>query len=644
MARVRRYAERQYAEKAVDNQETLSRVCRVASDRISAWRQARERTAEAFEFVQGKSWKQETVSALEARGLPWLVINIILPKVLRILGWEQQLRTAMIAIPTMDAGVEDADIATKLLRWCEQVTEADDKFSKIFAHALIGEMGGWGRVDWSTLDDPMGEPSFEWISSLMVLPDPACDDFYNMKKQSSIIVTEWKRAEDIFAEWPEKYEEIKAVVGEPTERNKTWWDRISDTWTAIMGPSQDVDDDFVNTKDGMYRIIEMEERRRKKRLVLYDVYDGQQVEGVYDQDATIMRESDPERYEVVERVIDEIWTITTMADLVLLQEKPNDVQNRKFSVVYCGGYNFGGNNFGMVQQMTGVQKEYQQARSSMLHILHTIAASGWMYWDESLDPDMVERLEKEGAGSGLVLRVRQGMRQPEKIQPPAAPPGEIYRADMAYEDLNRISINEETQGREQNAGQSGILFQAKVQQAMIQLEPLLKNLQRCKRLTAQLFLDILSMKLIPGRVVQIIGEENQVEEVVVDDRVRFLNAQIKLVPGGESPTQRRQRQIEAFEFFSTQPPELRAPHLEIEFMDWPTTMKKKLIDWYRQRLGISAEDDTQAQDILGMLQAARGTQPLQGQPLQLGRGMSTDEMAMRAAMPESPEQELMSAM
>lgn len=609
-----------FAKRALQNNDLLDHVALTYVNALNMWRDTREEMEKDFVYAEGGSWAYNTDlrDELESKGFPTLKIPIIFPKLMRISGQEDEVRGRLTAIPTQDAGVIDADIATRLLDWNNVISERDEEVSQAFMHALIAKMG-WLEVVWDNTDDPLGAPYVRHINPFFVIHDPAFP-LYSVRKHRFVIKTFWASADEMIVNFPDSEQEIRAVTSPLFKSGVGGRAGIgfllnsgNSQWQRLFGAGEELRNEFVNEKENTMRVIEMQERRKVREISVVNVTDGRAVmmpsvelaEQVVSQFSGL---------EIVDRTVDEIWTITTLADYVLLQEEKNEVQNGLFSIFPVGAYDFGGRNFSMVDQLTGVQEEYERGRSSMLHILHTTAASGWQYPEGSLDPDMEERLENEGAAAGLILKWKPTTGgKPEKIQPNGVPVGEMNRAQMALNDADMISsVGPGELGQPEGGKESGILHAQRVKEAVTTFRPLFRNLNRTMKLIGRYLIDLMAVKIKPGRVIRIVGEENQVDKITVGNQLQIGRYEIKIAKGAESETQRLQRQVEAEIAVSRMPPELVPWDLYFQdVVDWPN--KQEWVDRIRQNLGIPPARQQQLAAQIAQLQAGlqNGVAPVQ---------------------------------
>lgn len=110
-----------------------------ATDLTSDAREASERDRD---FYDGYQWTAEEEAILKKRKQPIITINRIKRKVDAMVGIEQRGRVDPVAYPRNPSDEEAADIATKALRYVEEVERVDVKRSNAFENLLIEGYGG----------------------------------------------------------------------------------------------------------------------------------------------------------------------------------------------------------------------------------------------------------------------------------------------------------------------------------------------------------------------------------------------------------------------------------------------------------------------------------------------------------------------
>ncbi len=607
--------DRQYGERAIANRDKIYEVCRTYERLLEAWAPAREQTKENFRFAEGNAWDETKEAQLKAAGLPALKINLIWPRLLRIHGQEIQIRKKIQAVPRK-ADVEDgAILANDVFDWVEWTSKMQDQFSFAFMHAIIGELGGWIEVRWNTDKDPLGVPEVRAWNPFFILDDPTVG-IYDLRHKQVIIKSYMATFEEIVSMFPDKEEEMSKVMS--WRKDFSFREQITTWWQRITGSQAMMHDDLINEREGTFRIIEMQKRVPKHKIIATNVMNGVQQE--ISKEAAAMLRDHPDIV-VIERKYDEIRTLTTAADLVLLQDEPNEVQNGYFSIFPVAGFTVAEKSWGLVQQLKGPQEELNKARSAILHILSSVASSGWQVPEGSLDDAELAKLEQYGANPRYIQIYNRAAGKPEKILPNMPPSGEMLRADQARIDMEMISSIDKGELGLDAGQESGVLHRQKVQQAMLTLEPFFRNVDLTKEFVGEYILDLMRRKMHELKSgVRVIPVPRKDET----RGLRFDNVQISaqdledeyaivVKPGFDSDLQRFRILAMLTELERGMPPELVPWHLKIKYTDLPENDKTEYIEWVKGRLGPSPAEQQKIAQQLAALGEANPVEALQQQ-------------------------------
>jgi len=261
-----------------------------------------------------------------------------------------------------------------------------------------------------------------------------------------------------------------------------------------------------------------------------------------------------------------------------LQSAENEVQNGMFSIIGMGGFEFAEKNIGLIGQTHDQQEGYNKTKSTILHLMHSMASTGWQYEDGALDPEQEENLVKNGSAAGLILKNKQGRPAPTKIQPSIPPNAEWMLANGYVEDLTMItSIGDDQLGQQQFSDQSAKLNEQKVGNSMLTLEPLFRSLKKFKKKVGIYGWDLVKAKMKGPRMLNFLNQNSEPQSIIVNQVVngQTLNEvtgdhQVMVVPAPDTETQRRQKFAELTTLAAGMPPNLVKWDLVIEnaeFMD-----------------------------------------------------------------------------
>lgn len=558
---------------SVDDQQKLTEVWDTFRYLLESWRDRREASAKNYAFVEGGKgqWDTAIYDGLVNRGIMPLSINMLLPRVLRILGYQDEIKGRLIAKPTVNSSVDDAEVATRLLDWSNFDENRDMALAEAFGHMIIGEMGGFIEWFWGQREESLGIPRVEALNPFFVFPDPA----FKLRehwKHRYIAKSYWEDYNYIVMKWPEKRDEINAIARD-YKANKRWWRGVTDFFTSLRGGRGELDIELIDQQENMFRLIEFHERKPRKEYRIYNLANGESSDPMSKGQAISLQNQFSD-VQMVENEVSEIWTTITLGRWLVLDQFKRKVQNNVFPIIPIEAYNFSGLNFGMIGQARDMQAEYNQTRTAILTLLHTTAASGWQYQKGSLDIEMKQRLEKYGASAGFNLEYNAGFPPPTKIQPNPFPQGEAERAEYARRDIDDItSFGPGQLGQKEEQAESGILNAQRTQNALVTLRPLIRNLNEAHQTIGQCQLDLMAEHLQSGRAIPIVGEENAESDVFeYNGNVAFKRFNIKLVKGQQSETQRLQKLLEwreVMQFVAAVGFDNPLLPFFVESLDWP---------------------------------------------------------------------------
>lgn len=507
-----------------DENKVLTRNRDVYFKLLERWRTRRTESELSFQFLKGIQWEKKITDDLDNAGLPWLTLNIMLPIFLRIIGAERQGRSKLKAVPLKDATMEIGDIFTKLFDWIEHRSDMADEFGKAFATTVIGDIMGWVECVYSHEFDPLGEPRLRFVNPFFVLlGECEREDLSDCRELIKTFMITKEELKDLF---PEHADELDARL---KRGSKNFLARINDSLKEKFGAEKHREEEFRDERLGLYRVVELYERNTQEEIFTID--DDNNLIKLKPGEAEKLKTEQPERK--IRRKKKEIITVTTTAaNLVVLQPKtPLKLQNGSFPLFPVWGLNFDGDNMGLARHLRSPQEEYNKARSSELHILNTTANSGWHVPDD-MDEEEVNKLESRGGMSGLILKYRS--QKAEKILPNQIPPGMVNRAREARDDAQFISsVSENSLGRRESSGESGKLFQSRVEEFLSTLATFFLNLRKTQKRVGIYFIDMIQQNMRTERVIQITGADGQLEDITLNQTIPFTDIKLNDVSIGK---------------------------------------------------------------------------------------------------------------
>lgn len=574
-----------FALEAKNNEDRLRYMANNYITWKSVFNEAFQDSEKSYKYVYGDSWDTTLKAQLIKAGLPVLDINIMLPRLLRILGQERKTRGKIRFVPYQQMDATSTNVANGVFDWVENTKGLNRHIAKMFADLLIGDLGGWGEWVWSTASNYMGEPVFRHINPFYIFRDPNYEFDDQFDKWRFVGKSYWEDLDVIIQQFPEKSDELMAVL-QPISREVEFEDMYSQDH-GLNGGYMENRDEFVWEKGRMFRMLEMQERVQTRALALINPANGKKVTvEMKDRDVIPHILSQQPHLVVVEENIDKIYTHTSVGDYVYLGSAENEVQNGRFSIIGMAGLTFNQKNQGLMRHLWGSQEGYQKTKSTILHIMHTMAASGWMYEDQSLSPEMEEVLRTNGAAAGLNIRYEKNSQKPEKIKPNIPANNEWMLADGYLRDATIISsVGDDQLGQQQFAGEAAALNEKKVQNAMLTLEPFFESLDEGKKQIGAFGWALARKKMKGPRLLSFVDDRGNGHSMMVNERVgdAIINPvdgdfHATIVLGSDTETHQREKIVEAKAAIEMMPPDLVYwPYIveNLEYID-PDTQSKWL--------------------------------------------------------------------
>lgn len=510
--------------KSPDSPETWAKYR--YSEWIQAHHEARRRSARFYDMVRGNVVDPAIKSALKDKGLQALDLNIAKPKLMRVMGAEREARAGIKAKPLRRGRIDTAETMTKMFEWVRvnspEPGQEGNGFSEIadaFFDALVTEIGGWLEIVWSNDNDPWGQPVYRRINPFHVVYDPNRRG-YGLSRDRAILKSWFASADDVIRDFPDKGKEIEKLYGNKRQR---WYEPLVSAWASITGSQSNLDDEFIDRKDNLIRVIEAQRRDETVMPALFDLM-TQELMYVDDQEerqAMITASDDGTgRSNLVEVDVkkDKIRIITTLGgDEMLLQDEDADVQNGQFSLFPIWAFNIGDKPTGMMTDLEAPQELYWKQISSALQIVNSSANPIWLIPKGSVTKKVLNEIEKYGARTGFVVEydpLATAGREPRRDMNPTPPMATLDLAERAQVLVDVISgIGQNAVGRQDSSGESGELVKTRVSEAMAILEPVFDNKQRTEVMIHNYLIAVFQQKFTTYRILQFTDMQGGVEKL-----------------------------------------------------------------------------------------------------------------------------------
>lgn len=500
----------------------------------------RKSSKESWDYVRGDFITPAEQDELKEKGLPILPMNIVLPKITRILASEIDTRSAVRAIPLRSGRNDVAQALTQIFEWIRVNSKGHQEIAKAWLDSLVGDIPGWVEITWTNDNDPLGQPIIQRLNPFFVVYDTKSERYAYHKKAGWVMKTWFATAEDITRDFPEKRSEIKERLefatrfGVGRDGKMDMKVMFTDSWERLRGYGESIDSQFVNKKDHLYRMIETQIREEITEIRLFDP-ETHSVERVEDEEELKVMQARFPRMIPVDYKWDKIRIVTTLAgNTMLLQDVEADVQNGQFSLIPFWGFTMGAKPFGIVKNLKAPQDLYWKETSSALHIVNATANPIWVYPRGSLSDSQKKNLEKWGARTGFHLEYDPipGGNAPHREIINSAPIGVLNLADRAQSIGDSVTgVGPNAVGQQDSSNESGELVKTRIGETREMLRPFLDNEQFSIMFIHEYLIAVIQTKMTATRLIRYIDDKNIPQQVQIN--LKTANQIINDITQGE---------------------------------------------------------------------------------------------------------------
>lgn len=452
-------------------------------------------------FFQGTQWDPTVLAELREQRRPGLTINKVLGTLSSIMGEQIDLRTEIAYRARYGAPSGNADTLTKLFRYISDTNQLNWVRSELFADGAITSRGYLDiRMDYKR--SVTGDVVVENLNPKNVIPDPDAHE-YDPDKWNDVIVTRWLSCDDI------EYMYTRADAELLRNRSDGAWaygydsteqfrDRFGGREPQLLGsPDQKHIARVIRTVDRQYRKL-----AKIKYFVDIKNGDRQCISDTWDRDRIAYTlEASQGQLIVDEQVGHKIrWCVT--ADDVVLKDEWSPYKH--FTVVPYFPYFRHGKTIGLVENLIDPQELLNKTTSQELHVVNTMANSGWKIRQGVLANMTPDELEQYGARTGLVLEVNGDPdKDVVKIQPNQIPAG-LDRLSVKGENyIKTVSMRGDAQLGMARADASADQIEANKASSDVGLRKPMDNLERTDYIIARNILDLVQENYTDPRIMSI---------------------------------------------------------------------------------------------------------------------------------------------
>ena len=223
---------------------------------------------------------------------------------------------------------------------------------------------------------------------------------------------------------------------------------------------------------------------------MINIYDGENYYKITEEDYDKMKNE----LEMVSETYEDAIAVTILVPYfedLIIYHKVLDQPAPNFDVFPVFSYN---NNIQITEQaslvdlLIDVQDDINKAKSQARDYI-TQMLSGGVFIDKR-EKDAIKQLKQKGNQPNQIYELNNPALMPQKMPPGNIPPDILNNAENSFNYANRVSlISEAMRGETARSGESGVLFEQKVQRAAAAINPYFKNVSRLRKALAEDYVD-----------------------------------------------------------------------------------------------------------------------------------------------------------
>ena len=473
---------------------------------------AREESERAVRYLNNDTWTSDEKTNAKKYKKPTLKYNIITPIVATLVGNEQLNRRQARFKPTTLETVRASDIVQQRWNALQDEQDIEDKLQIAFIDALTTKLGGWIQRSWEMSPDGYLDFKYEVLNNFRVYIDPETRaNDYDLKHCRWIVKEGWEPLDVISEKYSIDPHDTKV------ERNKWWWNSLSETIRRMTDKTYSSNLENYDKINDRYRILEMQERVTTKMVKLFD---GVEYTIVPRSEYRKLRKDNPSLTMLQEFNRDTIHMTTIIPYFKNLVVKDEDMEHptATFDVFPVWSYNYNvqvNEQTSLVDLLLDIQDDVNKSKSQVRDYVTQIL-SGGVFIDKR-EKDTIKALKEKGNQPNMIYELNNPAVMPQKMPPGTLPPDIMLNAENSVAFAQRVSlVSEAMKGETARSGESGVLFEQKVQRAAAAINPYFKNLSRLRKVLAKDFVDNFGYIYAEKDRVLKIKDENIYSEVIVN--------------------------------------------------------------------------------------------------------------------------------
>jgi hypothetical protein len=520
------YAEHLQSKEKDDQEDQSDKVYRVKSlwlDLRQIWKPYFIEVSKRYRYLRGDQFTGKVKELMEERGLPEVKFNFLQKMVLYVAGMIAKNLSKITATPTKMGEEKKAKLHTVMTDWAMYGCDGEFELAKASTDASIAGIG-WVNNKFDVKRNKWISEASAYYHHMFDPNDVSREDDYkcqHMTFDDLFTPEQIIRGYNLESEVADKVlAEAKNLEGrEKTNKPYSIVDKLMTAVRDFLSPDWKEQrayssDDFCDSENGLYRVIELHERRMTRTRKLFNPITQELLEIPEEmmKDENLLQEimKDYKGWLSRDTEKEEIWVITICPKLLpatLLFQGKHPIQGKgfQFKRVFCYDFDPSPHHTqSVLSVLLSVQDFINQHAVSYLTWILAGVMPDITYPKGAIAPDQIDNWKKRSMGK---LKEYIGEKEPHREEPILSVGNALVQnQERAWDLISQMSFSPNQLGQSETSKESGTLFNQRVQAGMITLESLFAHIRRAQEQIWQYCDKNLQTFLTTPQIVRIAGE------------------------------------------------------------------------------------------------------------------------------------------
>ncbi len=471
-----------------------------------------DRSEECMRYVLNDPYSQADKDQAQTYKKPLLKYSIMIPYLAIIIGNEQlSRRRALIKTrSTNPEMINTVDIIQGRWNAVNDEEDVEEKIQIAFSDALIMPVGGYMLRSFEMNEMGYLDFKYEVANNMRIKLDPETKTSDYKLKNCRWLIKEGRERPEYLMDRYNIAEEDFDEIGK-----QKWWNEIKGYIKRFRDSGFSASTDYDKDND-LYRVLEMQERVQRRFV---RVYGDEGLVEVPREEYKRLKLNNPNLQFLGEGESETIHITTIIPALnnLLVVDKDSQVPTKNFDVFRLNSYSFTNQvteAISLVFLLMDIQDDINKGKSQNRDYLSRILA-GVLVVHGKGEKDAYELLKKKGNQPGLVIQTKNPNSKISQLGPVSVTPDLLNNTIDSLMHGDKIAqVPAALQGRSERSGESGVLFQQKVDRAAAAINPYYKNVSNLRKMIVEDFVDLFPYVYSEyDRLIEVKGKDEQGKNV-----------------------------------------------------------------------------------------------------------------------------------